>query len=177
MGGGYMNSEVQMKQFLFRLAESFPANVSPAKLEIFHNFLRAHLAHVDLGKLYESLIMAHNFFPSMKEIMDALGARRQTRRELATEFVDSILTLCQGSGNVYEIAGSDNANFWKQVTGLTLGQTKTDLHSGNLETRYLRGQWIDRAENEYTKHDEDKKLKAAQSIAQITGEHDPEVTP
>jgi hypothetical protein len=172
-----MNTEIQMKQFLFRLAESFPANVSPAKLEIFHNYLKQHLAHVDLGKLYESLIMAHNFFPSMKEIMDALGARKQTRRELATEFVDTILTHAQGSGNIYEIAGTDNANFWKQVTGLTLGQTKTDLGSGVLETRYLRGQWIDGAERAYLKHDEDKKLAAASKHAQITGDHEPEVTP
>lgn len=165
-----MNTEQQMKQFLFKLSESFPNSVSPARLELYLQFLLPRLTHVNLEQVRLDLMEQCKFFPSSKEILDVSGARKQTLRELATEFVDTILTVCQSSGNVYEICGTDNANFWKEITGMTLGQTKTDLHSGILETRFVRGQWIDKAEAAYLKHDEDKKLSAAKSIAQITGD-------
>jgi hypothetical protein len=166
-----MNTEKEVAMFVATLAEAFPGQVTTTRKDIYLNFLKKELAHVPLKPLIEKLVEACQFFPSIKEILAAAGARKQTRRELATEFIDTMLALMEGSNNIYETAGTDNCNFWKDCTGISAGMAKQDIKSGHLETRFLRGQWIDAAEREYAAYDRaGEQLEASQSVVQLKGE-------
>jgi hypothetical protein len=167
-----MNTEPQIKQFLVTMGELFPGGMSTVKAQAYYSMLKDDLVHTNLKEVLERLCDRFTFFPTVRDIKDTLGTRKQTRRELATEFVDTMISTMEGSGNIYEIAGSDNCKFWQECTGMSAGMTKTDLHSGKLETRFQRSQWIDNAERAYQTHDNEKQLAAAQNIAQITGDHE-----
>lgn len=165
-----MNTEKDVALFIGTLSEAFPGQVSTTRKDIYLNFLKKELAHVPLKPLIQKLVEGCQFFPSVKEILNAAGARKQTRRELATEFVDTMLALMEGSGNIYELAGTANCDFWKDCTGISAGMTKQDIKSGNLETRFLRGQWIDAAERAYEQHDRRQELlNRGDTVIQLKG--------
>jgi len=165
-----MNSEAQMKQFLVTMGELFPGGMSTVKAQAYYNLLKEDLLGVNLKDLLEKLANSSKYFPTILDIKDTLGIKKQTRRELATEFIDTMLSVMAMSVNIYEHAGADNCRFWQECTGMTAGSAKQDMQSGRLATQYLRTQWIDNAERAYLKHDEEKKLKAAESIARLTGD-------
>lgn len=144
-----MNSSEQIKKFLITLAASFPGD-NQQRANIYFEVLRTDLSNVDLQNLFKVLLEKNEFFPTAKEIFETIKPKEQGSKELAAEFVDTMLSLMQAGKNTYEIMGSENYNFWKN----TIGITRFDL-ANNPDLKFRRGEWIDRIEKIY----ESEKLK------------------
>ncbi len=148
-----MNSDHEITKFIITLGELFPGTISEVKARVYLNLLREDLKHQNLTRLLEQLASQFKFMPSIAEIKEHTGAKIQTRRELAEEFVDTMLGVLQSNHNFYEYVGSDNARFWKQTVNIT----KADLQ--HLEPQFHRSHWIDCVERAYLKFDQEQMHK------------------
>jgi hypothetical protein len=148
-----MNTEQQIKQFLVAIGDAFPGVAKTSTLEIYFQSLKGPLAKLDLDQLRKKIIHQCEFFPSVRKILDISGQKTQTRRELATEFVDTMLSVLQSSHNFYEYVGTDNARLWKQTVNIT----KADLQQ--LEPQFHRTSWIDCVERAYLNYDQEQVRK------------------
>ncbi len=143
-----MNTEKQIGIFLQGIAQCFPGEIQPARMQVYMGVLKSKLRDQDLNQLSEKILSTCRFFPSVAEILDHAGNKSQSHRELATEFVDQMIALMQGSENVYEYAGAANYNFWKR----TIGIARFDLN--HIEPKFHRGDWIDRVTRAYDEYKE-----------------------
>jgi chorismate mutase len=156
-----MNTDHDITKFIITLGELFPGTVSEVKARVYLNLLREDLRNQDLAKLLEHLAGRFKFMPSIAEIKEHIGTKTQTRRELATEFVDTMLGVLQSNHNFYEYVGSDNARFWKETVNIT----KADLQ--HLEPQFHRTHWIDCVERAYLKFDQNVLKFEKKSVAEL----------
>ena len=156
-----MNNQKSFTAFLSTLAASFPGEVSQPRLEIYLKILTPHLVETNLRELLEKLIINCRFFPTVAEIMETAGGRKQTHRQLASDFVDTMTALFFSNCNVYETAGAANYKFWKD----TIGIMKFDFQ--NIDPKFHRGEWIDKIERAYDRAASTKDLPALESAPSI----------
>lgn len=152
-----MNSEAQIKNFLLTLSESFPGAVKTSTLQVYYTQIADDLANADLPELTKKLTRACGFFPTIKDILDALGSR-QSPRELAQSFVETMIAILQGSKNAWEAAGPDNYRLWKKHIGLT----RFDFVS--VDPKFHKGAWIDKMEKVFAGETEKPLLNMAELI-------------
>lgn len=83
--GGKVNTELEIKKFIYTLSEAFPGQVKTSTLEVYFQELRQRLAEVDLAAVRSKLIESGDFFPTVKRILEVVKSRREVERALETQ--------------------------------------------------------------------------------------------
>lgn len=75
-----MNTETEIKIFLYKLSEAFPGQVKTSTLEVYFEELNSRLKEVDLNIVKSKLIESCDFFPTVKRILEVVKSRREVER-------------------------------------------------------------------------------------------------
>lgn len=140
-----MNSSENIKKFLTALAVSFPGDVKPERLKMYHSILLKELEQTNLSWLLDELMKSSDFFPSVKQILDVAKPKEETPRDKAEAFVELMLSGLAASGSINDRVGESNYSFWKKHTGVD----RFAIASGAVDPRFMRGTWIDTFERIY----------------------------
>jgi hypothetical protein len=139
-----LNSSDQIKKFLVTLASSFSGETKPERLKIYMSVLEAKLKEVDLADLLSALVLKHSFFPSAKEILDAIVPPKESAKDRATVCVDRYIMYLRGALKHEEVGDYDHAYYKKRF-----GVDKHSVQSGIIDLNYRRKEWVDICEIDF----------------------------
>lgn len=159
-----MNSETQIRKFLFSLSEAFPGQVRPATLDLYLKVLDEKLRGKNLDKILKHFMQTNKFFPTCKEIVDLIEPQQECPRDKAVEFVDMMIAALQTSGNINWLVGEENYSFWKRTTNVD----RFSISNGGIDPRFQRSAWIDMFERIF-RGEQAPQLEARKSELQLAG--------
>jgi hypothetical protein len=139
-----LNSSDQIKKFLVTLAASYPGEVRPERLKIYMSALDAKLKEANLSELLSVLILNYSFFPSAKEILEAIVPPKESAKERSAMCVDRYIMYLRGTLRYEEISDYDHVYCKKRF-----GVDKHSVQSGAIDLNYRRKEWVDICEIDF----------------------------